>query len=438
MAIERFSEFTRTHSWFKLIDKIKYISIRIILERYISVIGLDMPIHLILYGRDNNGGIYYQVTHSGRHNMIIYIPKKLSESFKDTDQDLRELGTLIYHDTQEIIHYQLLLKLSFIFPWLKKRLSSYEEEERIHKKALADDPLKGYPGLQKRVKGLLIPEEETAKLIRQEKKKAQEQITNITNEYQQKKLQGASSYELREYLNELGELYGLTGHLNVISDNWKEALKCYKKSRKFFREEMKIDRAGLLIITTQEKIITYAAQKGLAGIIVKELKNFIQGKFARRLRKGERDLLLQYLKSFRVIKKDVLRELKRHLDLEQTPKKKAELEWAIREISKLEDPLHPSLKTRVTKFIQKISSDKEGTSSPLATHLFSPPMTSLGCIVQFKGRQYTIHYARDLGVLRKSSFSPGETVHPISKIYAPVPGLRHGGILEKGIPFRDG
>ncbi|MCF7917307.1 MAG: sugar transferase, partial [Candidatus Omnitrophica bacterium] len=294
-------------------------------RRDTSIVLVGVPTFFLLYGKDNQGKIFFQLTHIGRERRTIYIAKKFLEEI----EDITVLATLLNHDQQEVERYGRILN--------KGKEVTLRLEELIHKRAMQDDPFDMYGGLDLFLEKLVAekPSEEiftkVAVLEKISAKKAE--IKQKRSQIRRIKKSGKRS-ELRFRYSELAYLYRGKGLLYESIAKRKDALRCYKLSLYNFESAEKADPGGLFPIQLQVQILFVLAAEGMVEDLLREIDQLISLTFKDKISATDKKHTYRYFlaSNFPRLKKTLIHTLEHYCVNEADKRKKVKIRQAVREI----------------------------------------------------------------------------------------------------------
>ncbi|MDD4183478.1 MAG: methyltransferase domain-containing protein, partial [Candidatus Omnitrophica bacterium] len=285
-------------------------------ERETTVIEVDVPSHFLLYGKEENGRSYYQVTHIGKESKLIYIPARFLENIEDS----RYIATVLHHDQMELEEYSRILE--------NGRMVTFEDVEAAHGRAMKVDPFNTYAKLTRRCWRMMAASDMfTVALAHKQREIVKRQIA--TKEAQLKRAQttgqaaGKTFPEQRSVLADIANLNIQIACLYDLEDSRKQAVDHYKlaiDALTTVREDAKVDLGGLLPLQMYVRIVYLLAKQKMLADLRREFRRFSRLEIGRKI--SEPELCSLFMRNnFDRIKEAVIEILERHLQAAKSAKK---------------------------------------------------------------------------------------------------------------------
>ncbi len=235
-----------------------------------TILGLDMPTHLLFYdSRVRRGRVY----HLDRRRSVIYFPLRFLDSLEREASGIRELAVYLDRAQRWLDAYQEFIRKQTPAAAIYKQMRDAEGNfPKIDQKIL----LWGLPQLLARISEMHILDEKI------QKKKIFPEIeklrleTSALNEKLEKKRKLKQLPDRGEYA-ELADLYGRLAHLQENVGRHDDAIQSYRLQVAALHNLQSVD-SGWLPFDKQEKIIMILLLAGLHEEFLQELRVFLTGK----------------------------------------------------------------------------------------------------------------------------------------------------------------
>ncbi|MCM8824389.1 MAG: hypothetical protein NC822_06945, partial [Candidatus Omnitrophica bacterium] len=266
-------------------------------KEIVTIVEIDLPLPFLLFGKDEKGQTYWQVTRVGMDREIIYIPKMFLDRLSiDSIDDMKKLAHIFNHDTIEIMEYTKILQ--------EKSVVTSEDIENIHNEyGLKADLF----GIREKINNYFENNVDISiKLLEKAEDKLKNDIEN-----KQKELDSWFATNHRRKIHNV--LFVLKLRLASLKDmqrknniHNKETIKAYNEAIDELKK-VEYNDYGLLPIYVQIRIIYLYAKLVEINKLIKAMRDLVSINLGRRISDKERDLHQEYLKTnFSGIKKKVI------------------------------------------------------------------------------------------------------------------------------------
>ncbi|MFA5336791.1 MAG: SNF2-related protein, partial [Candidatus Omnitrophota bacterium] len=279
------------------------------LEGETTVIEVATPSHFLLYGKNDDKKVYYQVTHIGKEGKIIYIPARFLEDV----EDIRYIATILHHDQMELEEYSRILEGG--------KAVTYEEVEAAHNRAMKIDPFGVYERLITRCKRMMISSDMfTVSLARKQRQEIRKQIKSKEVELRRIRAKTpadrADLLQQRILLADIADLNIQKGCLYEIENDQKMAVRHYRLAIEAFRnieKDAEID-TGYLPIHIHARVVYLLARQKMLSDLRKEFRNFSLLRIGRKVSPSEIVLFDHYMRdNFYLVRAAVIEILRNHI-----------------------------------------------------------------------------------------------------------------------------
>ncbi|MCM8833422.1 MAG: hypothetical protein NC816_05845, partial [Candidatus Omnitrophica bacterium] len=315
-------------------------------KEIVTIVEIDLPLPFLLFGKDEKGQTYWQVTRVGMDREIIYIPKMFLDRLSiDSIDDMKKLAHIFNHDTIEIMEYTKILQ--------EKSVVTSEDIENIHNEyGLKADLF----GIREKINNYFENNVDISiKLLEKAEDKLKNDIEN-----KQKELDSWFATNHRRKIHNV--LFVLKLRLASLKDmqrknniHNKETIKAYNEAIDELKK-VEYNDYGLLPIYVQIRIIYLYAKLVEINKLIKAMRDLVSINLGRRISDKERDLHQEYLKTnFSGIKKKVIEILEYNKQIflgEGDYRVYQNITRAIEKINKLEViPYSEGIETKLSKEI---------------------------------------------------------------------------------------
>ncbi|MCM8756571.1 MAG: hypothetical protein NC817_00860, partial [Candidatus Omnitrophica bacterium] len=315
-------------------------------KEIVTIVEIDLPLPFLLFGKDEKGQTYWQVTRVGMDREIIYIPKMFLDRLSiDSIDDMKKLAHIFNHDTIEIMEYTKILQ--------EKSVVTSEDIENIHNEyGLKADLF----GIREKINNYFENNVDISiKLLEKAEDKLKNDIEN-----KQKELDSWFATNHRRKIHNV--LFVLKLRLASLKDmqrknniHNKETIKAYNEAIDELKK-VEYNDYGLLPIYVQIRIIYLYAKLVEINKLIKAMRDLVSINLGRRISDKERDLHQEYLKTnFSGIKKKVIEILEYNKQIflgEGNYRLSQNITKAIEKINKLEViPYSEGIETKLSKEI---------------------------------------------------------------------------------------
>ncbi|MCF7888373.1 MAG: PTS sugar transporter subunit IIA, partial [Candidatus Omnitrophica bacterium] len=292
-------------------------------KKHTTVISIDLPSPFLLYGQDNKGESYYQLTHLGRSRNRIYI----SGYLLDLITDPCILAAILNHDQYELDIYCKHQGDNFVI--------NPKSEEEIHQEAMGSDPFKKYNSLfelidywSKRLEGNQVF---TDKIVKEKIESIDSNINHLKNKIKKEKLGEDSN--LRFSYSQLAHLFFKKGLFYESCGRRGDAVGQFRLALYNLENAEKADQCGLFPIQIQEQIVYLLALEGLVEELERELSQLLNFTFKKNIASEDLKNYDLYLQSkFPFIKESLISILERYHANEDNKAKKEKIREVVERI----------------------------------------------------------------------------------------------------------
>ncbi|MBU2103034.1 MAG: response regulator, partial [Candidatus Omnitrophica bacterium] len=276
-------------------------------EKETTVIEVEVPSHFLLYGTENVS-VYYQVTHIGKENKIIYVPAM----FLDDVEEGRYIATILHHDQMEIEEYSRILE--------RGQPVTYEAVEAAHARAMKIDPFGVYTRIARRCQRMMaVSDMFTVALARTQRVRLRARITEQEGQLQKSRAQGLTIQKgaprARDILFDIARLHIQLACLYDIENSHKKAVGSYQaaiEALNVIKTDADVD-TGFLPIQIQARVIYILARQKMLTALRKEFRDFSRLRVGREVSGPEKQAFLMYMyDNFSRVKREVIEILQRH------------------------------------------------------------------------------------------------------------------------------